>query len=349
MSTAKLSTHKPYRISPPPGLELEEKSYLELFRYMKLNRMVEERLGNLYRQSRIVGGLYSSLGQEATSVGSAYALEEGDFLAPMIRNLGSVLVRGIEPLEVFLQYLGRKDGPTAGKDGNLHFGSLARGVVSPVSMLGTLIPVMAGVALAFRMKGKKKVVLTYIGDGGTSTGDFHEGLNFASVRRLPLILIVENNLYAYSTPVEKQMNIKDIAIRAKAYGIPGWSMDGNNVLEVYEATRKARELCLQGKGPVLLEAKTFRRKGHAEHDDASYVPEDLRREWEAKDPIEAYASFLLENKVADRETLEGIEKRIAAELEEAVAKALSNPYPEPETALEGVYAEEKSIDQKDDE
>lgn len=341
MSTAELSTSKTYRIEEPPGLDLPDESYLDLYYYMKLNRMLEARLSILYRQNKIVGGLYSSLGQEATSVGTAYALAEGDWLAPMIRNLGSTLVRGMRPTDIFLQYLGRKHSPTGGKDGNLHFGSLELGVVSPISMLGKLIPVMAGAALAFKMEGSKNVALTYIGDGGTSTGDFHEGLNFAAVNRLPLILVVENNLYAYSTPVEKQMNIRDIATRAKAYGIKGWTIDGNNVLAVLHSTQKAAQLCRRGEGPVLLEAKTFRRKGHAEHDEAAYVPPGLRKKWEARDPIAAYTAFLLEAKKAAREAIEDIDRSIDAELEEASEKALADPLPEPETACTGVYAKEE--------
>ena len=214
---------------------------LRLYHFMKLTRMVEARLGNLYRQGKVVGGLYSSLGQEATAVGSAYALGPGDFMGPLIRNLGSMLVRGVQPREVMAQYLAKGASPTGGKDGNTHFGDLSRGLVAPISMLGALIPVMAGVALAGRMQGQDLVALTYIGDGGTSTGDFHEGLNFAAVQNLPLVVVAENNGYAYSTPVAMQMRIKHIAARAAAYGIPGEICDGNDVLAVYEATRRAVE------------------------------------------------------------------------------------------------------------
>src|SRR5579885_360656 len=170
---------------------LGREAQLELYRFMKLNRMAEERLGNLYRQGKVVGGLYSSRGQEATSVGSAYALGPQDFLGPLIRNLGAMLVRGVEPSEVMLQYMARGGGPTGGKDANTHFGDVSRGLIAPISMLGALIPVMAGVALGARMQGKDAVALTYIGDGGTSTGDFHEGLNLAAVLAVPLVLVVE--------------------------------------------------------------------------------------------------------------------------------------------------------------
>src|SRR3954453_22521133 len=200
--------------------DLPRERQLELYSYMKLNRMVEERLGNLYRQGKVVGGLYSSRGQEATSVGSADALAPQDVMGPLIRNLGAMLVRGVKPREVMMQYMAKSDSPTGGKDGNTHFGDLKRGLVAPISMLGAVIPVMAGVALAGRMQGKDLVALTYIGDGGTSTWDFHEGLNLASVLNVPFVLIAENNGWAYSTPVAKQMRIRNIAARAAGYGIP---------------------------------------------------------------------------------------------------------------------------------
>src|SRR3954452_22475528 len=218
---------------------LPRERQLDLYHFMKLTRMLEGRLGNLYRQGKVVGGLYSSLGQEATAVGSAFALESQDVMGPLIRNLGSMLVRGVQPREVMMQYMAKSDSPTGGKDGNTHFGDLQRGLVAPISMLGALIPVMAGVALAGKMQGKDLVALTYIGDGGTSTGDFHEGLNLASVLNAPFVLIAENNGGAYSPPTSKQMRVKSIAIRATSYGIPGESFDGNDVLAVYEATKRA--------------------------------------------------------------------------------------------------------------
>src|SRR5262245_55869545 len=265
---------------------LGREQQLELYRYLKLNRMTEDRLGNLYRQGKVVGGLYSSRGQEAVSVGSAYALAPQDVLAPLIRNLGALFVRGVQPREVMMQYMARGGGPTGGKDGNVHFGDLARGLVAPISMLGALIPVMAGVALAGRMQKKDLVALTYIGDGGTSTGDFHEGLNLASVLQVPFVLVAEHNGYAYSTPTSRQMRVKDIVVRAAAYGIPGEIVDGNDVLAVYEVTRRAVERARAGGGPMLIEAKTFRMKGHAEHDDAGYVPRPVFEEWKKRDPID---------------------------------------------------------------
>jgi len=318
---------------------LEPERQLELYRYLRMNRMVEDRLTNLYRQGKVVGGLYSSRGQEAISVGTAWALGPDDVVAPLIRNLGALLVRGVRPREVFTQYMARGTSPTGGKDCNLHFGDVSRGLISPISMLGALVPVMAGVALASKLQGRDYVALTYIGDGGTSTGDFHEGMNLAAVLEVPLVVVAEHNGYAYSTPTDRQMKIRDLAQRAAAYGIPARVVDGNDVLAVYEAARKVIEAARSGRGPQLLEAKTFRMKGHAEHDDASYVPPELVEEWKAKDPIARFERHLLAAGLAGQEDLDRIGEEIAAELEADVDFALSSPFPPPERALEGVYEE----------
>jgi TPP-dependent pyruvate/acetoin dehydrogenase alpha subunit len=330
-------TDAPRRTLAPSSLSRD--GQLEIYRLLQLNRRVEDRLTNLYRQGKVVGGLYSSRGQEAISVGSAFALEAGDVLAPLIRNLGALLVRGVEPREVMTQYMARSTSPTGGKDCNLHFGDLSRGLVSPISMLGALIPVMAGVALAARYKGERFVALTYIGDGGTSTGDFHEGMNLAAVLEVPLVVIAEHNGYAYSTPTHRQMKIKDLAQRAVAYGIPARIVDGNDVLAVYEATRRAVAEARGGGGPRMIEVKTFRMKGHAEHDDAGYVPSELRESWRERDPIERFERHLLEHELARREELDGILAEIDHRLDEDVEFALASPFPPPERALEGVYEE----------
>src|SRR5256885_3154151 len=238
-----------------PGLSRSR--LLEIHRLICLNRMVEDRLSALYRQGKIHGGLYSSLGQEGISVGTAYALAPDDLLAPMIRNIGSLLVRGLEPLRLFLQFLGRADAPTGGKDGTLHLDDLEKSIIGPISVLGTLIPVMTGAALAARLRGENRVALTYIGDGGTSTGDFHEGLNLAAVLNLPLILVVENNGYAYSTPSHRQFAVPSLAERGPAYGIASETVDGTDVLAVYEATARAVERGRAGGGPTLLECRAF--------------------------------------------------------------------------------------------
>lgn len=312
---------------------------LEIYRWLQLNRRVEDRLSNLYRQNKVVGGLYSSRGQEAISVGTALALGPDDVVGPLIRNLGSMLVRGVRPREVFTQYMARGTSPTGGKDCNLHFGDLSRGLVSPISMLGALIPVMAGFALAAKYRGEPRVAMTYIGDGGTSTGDFHEGMNLAAVLELPLIVIAEHNGYAYSTPTAAQMKIRDLAQRAAAYGIPARIVDGNDVLAVYEATRAAVEAARRGGGPRLLEMKTFRMKGHAEHDDAGYVPRELVEYWKQRDPILRFERHLSATGLAGEEELASIRAGIDRELDGEVDFALASPFPPPERAEEGVYAE----------
>ncbi len=311
---------------------------LDIYYYLKLNRMVEERLSALYRQGKVQGGLYSSKGQEAISVGSAYALAAQDVLAPMIRNLGAMLVRGVKPVEFFLQYMQKEGSPCKGRDTSLHFGGIDRGFVPPISPLGTLVPVLTGVALAGRMLGRKLVAMTYVGDGATSTGDFHEGMGIASVMRLPLVVIIENNRWAYSTPVAVQSLLTDLADKARAYGIPQGVVDGNDVLAVHEATSRAVELARQGKGPVLLEAKTMRMRGHSEHDDAWYVPEEERRFWEKRDPIVLYEKRLLDQEVATPEELEAVRARCTSEIDRDLAVAEAAPFPRPESGIEEVYA-----------
>jgi TPP-dependent pyruvate/acetoin dehydrogenase alpha subunit len=311
---------------------------MELYRLMRLNRSLEERLVHLYRQGKVVGGLYRSLGQEATSVGSAAALEKGDVLGPLIRNLGAVLVMGYTPKEILLQHLGRAASPSGGKEGNLHFGRPERGVVSSISMLGALVPVMAGIALAARMQRKRTVAMTYIGDGGTSTGAFHEGLNFAGVQKLPLVVIAENNGWAYSTPFRRQTAAKSLADRAAAYGIPGVSVDGNDVVAVYDAARTAVERARSGGGPTLVEARTYRMRGHAEHDGQAYVPREELETWAGRDPIDRHAKRLLASRGVTTADLEAIDRRIGEELDRDVAEAERSPYPPARDAIADVYA-----------
>jgi len=318
--------------------KLTRSQYHDLYYYLRLNRRVDEQLTNLYRQSKVVGGVYSSLGQEAISVGTAYALGRDDFLGGMIRNVGAMLVRGFPPRDVFMQYMARRDGPTGGRDANTHFGDIARGVLSPISMLGELVPLLAGVGLAAKIRKEKRVGLTYVGDGATSTTPFHEGLNFAAVLKLPLIVIAENNGWAYSTPVERQMANTNIVDRAKAYGIAGVAVDGNNVLEVYEATRQARDRGYKGQGPTLIEARTMRMKGHAEHDDARYVPKEMIEKWRARDPIATYEKFLTAKKLMTADEKAGIEARLDKVIREDVEFAESSPMPAPEETARSVWA-----------
>jgi TPP-dependent pyruvate/acetoin dehydrogenase alpha subunit len=318
--------------------DLTPEKRIELYRFLRLNRSLEERLVLLYRQGRIAGGLYRSLGQEATSVGSAFALEKGDVLGPLIRNLGSVLVMGYSAREILTQHMGRAASPSGGKEGNLHFGLPERGVVSSISMLGALVPVMAGIALAARMQRRRTVAMTYIGDGGTSTGAFHEGLNFAAVQKLPLVVIAENNGWAYSTPFRKQTAARSLADRAAAYGMPGETVDGNDVLAVYQAASVAVERARAGGGPTLLEALTYRMKGHAEHDGQAYVPREELEEWGRRDPIERYAATLLAAGDATAPDLAAIDRGIAEELDRDVDFAERCPHPAPADTSGDVYA-----------
>ncbi len=319
---------------------LTREQHLELYYYMQLNRTLEEQLVRLFRQNKVVGGLYSSLGQEATSVGTAYALGSRDWIAPMIRNVGALLVKGYRPRDIFTQYMARYTSPTLGKDGTSHFGDLkVRHVVSPISMLGDLIPVMTGVALAGRYLGQKIVAMTWIGDGGTSTGAFHEGMNFAAAQRASFVCVIENNQWAYSTPVKRQVPVRDLADRARAYGIPGYIVDGNDVVAVYQTAREAVERCRAGEGPVIIEAKTMRMRGHAQHDPAEYVPQEMFAYWKARDPIDRHEKFLTENKLWDSKTKAEIDARIERELKEDLEFAESSPFPPPELAEQGVYCE----------
>jgi TPP-dependent pyruvate/acetoin dehydrogenase alpha subunit len=318
--------------------DLTRQQYLDLYYYMRLNRAVEDTMVKLFRQNKIVGGLYSSLGQEAISVGTAYALEKKDWLAPMIRNIGALLVKGVRPCDVFMQHMAKYDSPTKGKDGTSHFGDLENlHIVSPISMLGDLIPVMTGVAMAGRYLGQKIVAMTWIGDGGSSTGVFHEGLNFAATQKAPFVLILENNLWAYSTPVRKQVPLENLADRAKAYGISSYIVDGNDVVAVYATTKEAVERARAGEGPILIEAKTFRRLGHAQHDPAEYVPMEMRAYWEARDPIALYEKFLTSEKLLDAQGKKEIEEKIGKLLEKEREFAENSPMPPAELAETGVY------------
>jgi pyruvate dehydrogenase E1 component alpha subunit/2-oxoisovalerate dehydrogenase E1 component alpha subunit len=317
---------------------LTRQQYLDLYYYMRLNRAVEDTMVKLFRQNKIVGGLYSSLGQEAISVGSAYALEKKDWLAPMIRNIGALLVKGVPPRDVFMQHMAKYDSPTKGKDGTSHFGDLDNlHIVSPISMLGDLIPVMAGVAIAGRYLGQKIVAMTWIGDGGSSTGVFHEGLNFAATQKAPFVLILENNLWAYSTPVRRQVPLEDLADRAKAYGIQSFIVDGNDVVAMYKTAKEAVELARAGHGPILIEAKSFRRMGHAQHDPAEYVPKEMRSYWEARDPILLYEKFLATEKILDAKGKKEIDDKIDALLQKDRDFAENSSMPPAEFAAEGVY------------
>ena len=323
----------------PHGLSREQLH--ELYYFMCLTRSLEERLVNLYRQTKVIGGLFRSLGQEADSVGTDYALDRrlGDFLSPLIRNLGSMLVQGATPVEILRQYMAKADSPTRGRELNIHYGDLDRGFLGQISHLGDMVPVMAGVTLSFKMRKQARVGLVYVGDGAMSTGTFHEGINFAAVQRLPLVIICENNGYSYSTPTHKQSAVKQLVDKAPAYGIPGIRADGNDVLEVYGVTKPAVERARAGGGCTLIELVTYRRKGHAEHDNQSYVPKDELAAWAKKDPIDRYRGRLQETGWATEGELAAIDARIHDELDRAVALTENEPLPVADSALDGVLAD----------
>ena len=320
---------------------LSREQKLELYYYMRLTRSLEERLVNLYRQTKVVGGLFRSLGQEADAVGSAYALDrsKGDILSPLIRNLGSMLVQGARPDEIIRQYMAKGDSPTRGRELNIHYGDLVRGFIGQISHLGDMVPVMTGVTLSFKMRKQDRVGLVYVGDGATSTGAFHEGINFAAVQRCPLVVVVENNGYAYSTPLSKQTAAKQLVDKAIGYGIAGEQADGNDVIATYEVTKRAVDRARAGGGVTLVELMTYRRKGHAEHDNQSYVPPGEIDKWASEnDPIDRYIKRLAQDGF-EQSDLDAVDKRVTEEIDKATDAAEASPMPEPTDALVGIYAD----------
>jgi len=324
-----------------PSDALSREQRLALYRYMRLTRVLEERLVALYRQTKVIGGLFRSLGQEADAVGSAFALEQRDVLSPLIRNLGAMLVKGATPLEVLRQYMAKGNSPTRGRELNIHFGDTEkRNFIGQISHLGDMVPVMAGVTLSFRLRGEARVGLVYIGDGATSTGAFHEGINFAAVQKCPLVVIVENNGYAYSTPTYRQTAAKQFVDKAIGYGIVGVQADGNDVLAVYDVTKEAVDRARGGEGVTLVELMTYRRKGHAEHDNQSYQPlSEIERWAEANDPIDRYVPVLRESQGVTDDEFAAIDAEIVALVDSATDEADASPMPEPTDALVGVYAD----------
>ncbi|HEV7919844.1 MAG TPA: thiamine pyrophosphate-dependent dehydrogenase E1 component subunit alpha [Thermoanaerobaculia bacterium] len=320
---------------------LAREQLLEIDYYLRLTRTLEEKIVALFRQSKVIGGIYRSLGQEGESVAAAYALDyaQGDVVQPLIRNIGSILVAGAKPVDILRQYMARGDSPTRGRELNIHFGNPATdGFIGQISMLGDMIPVMAGITLAGRMQKRSLVGLAFIGDGGSSTGAFWEGMNFATVQRLPLVVVVEDNGYAYSTPTSKQTAAKTLADKAVAFGCAGNTVDGNDVLAVYAATKEAVDRARNGGGVTLLEVKTFRMKGHAEHDNQSYVPPELIEQWRAKDPLVRYEKTLIDGGIARQEEFDAIQQRVKRELDAAVDEAERSPMPNGEDAGKGLWA-----------
>jgi len=319
---------------------LSKQQVIEIYRWMLLNRKMEHALENLYKQGKVVGGVYFGLGQEACSCASVYALRADEWMGPLIRNQGSLLVRGFSARDIMMQYMAKAGSPTKGRDASSHFGDIQkRNVVAPISTLGDLIPVLAGVALGARLQGKNIAVMTYIGDGGQSTGVTYEGLNFAAVQKLGLVLFVENNLWGYSTPSDMQFCVKDLAERAIAYGIPGVIVDGTDALQVYDAAHEACERARRGEGPTLIEAKMMRMKGHAIHDAAEYVPKALFEYWRKRDPIARLEQHLLGKKWLTATDNQKLIADVDRELEADRDFAVASPMPEPESATGGTYCE----------
>lgn len=322
---------------------LDREALHELYYWMQLTRQVERALTNLYRQNQVIGGLYRSLGQEAGAVGTAYALRRhsdgtGDVIAPAIRDLGALLMMGAEAADVMKQYLARAGGPTGGRETNVHFSDFDQGFIGLISHLGVMVEVMAGVALTFRLRGEDRVAVAYAGDGMTSTGAFHEGFNLAAVQRLPLVVVVENNGYAYSTPTSRQTAVESFVDKADGYGVRGESVDGNDVIAVYDAAVRAVDHARSGGGPTLLELVTYRRKGHAEHDAQKYLPDGELEAWEARDPLVLYEARLQAEGVAGESELAAIRERVDQEVEAAREEALASELPAPTDALSDVYA-----------
>ena len=310
----------------------------KLLYYMVMMRELEDRIElKLYRQGKIVGGCYTGRGQEAIPSGSAVLSRPDDYLCPSHRDMAAFLIRGMTPREVLAQYLGRATGPTGGRDGNMHMGCARRHLLPIISSIGASVPVANGIALAMKYRGEPNVVFNYWGDGATSRGDWHEGLNFASVQKLPIVYLCNNNLYAYSTPLEKQMVVKNVADRAAAYGMPAEIVDGNDVFAIYDATRRAVAHARNGLGPYLIECKTFRVSGHSAHDAADYVPQHVREEWSKRDPILRLQKDMVERGWATEQDFRQVRQSVLEEIDDAVNWALEQPFPDPATLQEGVY------------
>jgi TPP-dependent pyruvate/acetoin dehydrogenase alpha subunit len=311
---------------------------LLLLRYMLLMRLSEARGITLYRQGKVPGSFYDGRGQEAISVGASFVLGPRDRICILHRDLGAHFVRGVTPDRYLANYMGRAGGVTGGKDGNMHFGDRSLGCVGMVSMLPDMAQVATGLALAFKMRREQRVAMTFFGEGATANGQCHEALNFAGIHRLPVVFVLENNKFAYSTPTELEYAVDPVE-RAQGYGLRGVSVDGNDVEAVFEAAREAAERARTGPEPTLIECHTMRMHGHGAHDDMSYVPDGLLEEWEGRDPIERYERRLAEEHGFDSAELQAIREEAEREVAEAAEKALASPMPDPELATEGVFAE----------
>ena len=313
-------------------LQLDDRIWL--LRAMLLMRGIEERAMSLYRQGKVPGSFYDGFGQEAVSAGAAFAMSSQDRLCILHRDLAAHLIRGVTPSRILSQYMGRAAGVTGGRDGNVHFGDRHLGCVGMVSMLPDMMLVATGMAMAFKLRGERRCALTWFGDGSSSRGDFHEAMNWAGVQKLPVVFVLENNQYAYSTPLDKQFAVDPVE-RATAYGFTGTAVDGNDVEAMFEATREARERAIDGGGPTLIEAVTMRMHGHAAHDDMKYVPKELVEEWRQRDPIDRQEKRLRALGV----DVDALRASVTEEIDAAAAEALAGPMPSPEDATLGVFCE----------
>lgn len=326
-------------------LGLDREDALQMYRNMLITRGVEERGHILFRQGKIPGSFYTGRGNEAASVGAAWAMQPQDWGTPLHRDMGVHITRGVEPWRIFAQYMGREGGPTKGKDGNVHLADARLGLIAMVSHLPAMLPVATGCALAFRIRGDRdRCAFAWSGDGATARGDFHEGVNLAAVRKLPVVFIVDNNQWAYSTPRHLGYATERVADRAKGYGIPGTTIDGTDILSVYEAIKGARDLAVAGEGPSIIELVTLRMEGHAVHDDAFYVPKEDFEAWAAKDPIERFRTFLVDAGHLSTDDDEELRAGVKRLLNEQLEKAEASPEPDPATALQGVWASPEELD-----
>jgi len=318
--------------------KLSPEQLLEMFYWLKLSRAFDERLSILVKQGKVRSGVYTGIGQEAIVVGTCYGLRKEDFIAPLHRDLGAFLVKGVEPRVMMSQMFAKTTGLSKGRDSALHSGVTELGIFGNTSMLGANLPVAAGLALTFKMEQTDNVVIAYFGEGASNVGDFHEALNFAGVQQLPVIFVCENNQYAYSVPVEKSMAIDDVADRAHSYGFDGVAINGNDVLAVYQATQGALARARTGGGPTLIECKTYRWHGHSEHDKAFYRTDEELAMWKSRDPIPTFTTYLRARHVLDDDTLKEIEGKVAATIDDAVEFAMNAADPSPEDATTDLYA-----------
>jgi TPP-dependent pyruvate/acetoin dehydrogenase alpha subunit len=323
---------------------LDREDLLGIFRHLILTRGIEERGHILYRQGKIPGSFYTGRGNEAASVGVATAMRPEDVGTPLHRDMGVHVVRGVEPWRIFAQYMGKEDGPTKGKDGNVHMADSRLGLIAMVSHLPAMLPVAVGCALAFRIREEKRVAVGWFGEGASARGDCHEAMNLAGVRRLPTVFICDNNQWAYSTPTHLEYASEHVADRAEAYGFDGVVIDGTDVLAVYREAKKAIEKAREGGGPTLLELLSLRMEGHAVHDDASYVPREMLEEWAKRDPLERFRSWLRENADFSDEEEDEIRGEVKKILNDAIKRADESALPDGSSLLEGVYATPEDLD-----